>query len=844
MFRLTAAARDEAGWALHLLMFGVISVVSGVLLAGLAVPWVGLLSKGAESSAAAMENFPLKLKFKPLSERTRVLAADGSPLAVFYDENRLYVPLEKVDIQMQQAIVAIEDSRFYDHGALDVKGTLRALFVNQASSGVVQGGSSITQQLVKLTLLENAATPAARAEATERSYTRKLAELRYAVWVEDHLRKNEILEHYLNAAYFGDGAYGVQAAAHHYFSADAADLTLRQAALLAGLVKNPTSYDPTNNEDSARERRNIVLERMRELRIIDRQAARQAAKRPLGLDVTTNSNGCVDSAAPFFCDYLLQYLLASPSMGDTIEERRRRIYGGGLTITSTLDPRFQTAADNSVQTHVDPTDRAIGGLAMVEPRTGYVRALAQSRPMGPAKKKGETFLNYVVPDRYGDSAGFQPGSTFKAFVLTQAIKDGVPLRTEIDSPSVLTVNQSDFKVCGGKNYPIDLPYEVSNSTSSGTMDLYTGTQQSVNTFYIQLEQLTGLCGPWRLAKKMGVVLERPGENMVPALTFGFVDVSPLEMAEAYATFPARGMHCDSSPVLDVRDRDGRTIPTPKPRCNRIMKPAEADAVNDIFAGVQEPGGFGYEVGISLDQPSAGKTGTVAPAKSVWFIGYTPTLTTAAMIAGAKYNGKPRNLDNQVIGGVNVGEVHGSSTAGPMWFDAMEIIQQWLPDRDFVPPLPEIIEGETIPIPSLAGASPATALTELRQLGLKPQFASSVNSTEPFGTVDSTLPESEAVEGQTVLIYTSNGVPPPTASPSPNTTSPTSPTTPGATSPTAPSSPSPPAFTPGTPVLTPSSPPPTSSPPSGGGPPTNPGGPPGNGPPGNGGDNNGQGNGPP
>ncbi len=787
MLRLTRSARDEGGWARQLLMFAVVSVVSGVLLAGMAVPWVGLLSKGAENSAEAVQQFPLALKFKPLSERTRVLASDGTPLAVFYDENRLYVPLDKIDPKMQQAIIAIEDDRFYEHGALDVQGTLRALFVNQASSGVVQGGSSITQQLVKLTLLENARSAAARAQATERSYARKLEELRYAVWVEDHLTKDQILEHYLNAAYFGDGAYGVQAAAHHYFSTDAADLTLRQAALLAGVVKNPTSYDPTNYEESARARRNVVLERMHELHLVGKKDARQAEKKPLGLDVTSKSNGCVDSVAPFFCDYLQQYLLASPSMGSTIEERRRRIYGGGLTITSTLDLRFQKAADDSVQQHVYATDRAIGGLAMVEPGTGYVRALSQSRPMGRSKKKGQTFLNYVVPDRYGDSAGFQPGSTFKAFILTQAIKDGIPLRTKINSPPELTVQQKDFTVCGGKHYPIDAPYKVSNSTSSGIMDLYTGTQQSVNTFYIQLEQLTGLCGPWRLAIKMGVDLEHPGTNMVPALTFGFVDVSPLEMAEAYATFPARGIHCDSSPVLEVHDRNGATIPTPKPHCNRIMKPGEADGVNDILAGVQQPGGFGYEVGISLNQPSAAKTGTVAPAKSVWFIGYTPTLTAAAMIAGAKYNGKPRNLENQIIGGVNVGEVHGSSTAGPMWFDAMKIIQQWLPNKHFVAPEPSIVEGLTVPIPSLSGESPATAAQELTLLGFKPRFASSINSNAPYGTVASTLPEFAAARGETVFIYTSNGVPPTTApasanTASPNTASPSSPTSP--TSPTS------------------------------------------------------------
>ena len=183
---------------------------------------MGLVSKGAENSADAVKNFPKKLVFKPLNERTRVLAADGSELASFYDENRKYVTLDQVSQVMQHSIIAIEDARFYDHGALDVRGTLRALFINQASDQVVQGGSSITQQLVKLTLQENATSDQQRAAASAKDYARKFDELRYAVWVEDHLTKQQILEHYLNTAYFGDGAYGIEAAAHHYFNTTAA----------------------------------------------------------------------------------------------------------------------------------------------------------------------------------------------------------------------------------------------------------------------------------------------------------------------------------------------------------------------------------------------------------------------------------------------------------------------------------------------------------------------------------------------------------------------------------------------------------------------------------------------
>jgi membrane peptidoglycan carboxypeptidase len=664
MLSLARPVRDEGGVVHQIAVIIGVSLLSGVLIAGMALPWVGLASKGAEESAAAMENFPLRLKFSTLPERTRVLAADGTKLAVLFDENRKYVRLDEISAPMQEAMVAIEDARFYTHGPIDVQGTLRALVVNQTSGGVVQGGSTITQQLVKLTLQENADTDAARAAASDDTYARKVAELRYATWVEDHLSKRAILEKYLNAAYFGDGAYGIEAAARHYFSTSAAKLTTAQSALLAGVVKNPTSYNPANKQRVALKRRNTVVATLLDLgKLTERQAKRISAS-SLGLKITDVSNGCVDSAAPFFCDYLIQYLLKSPDLGDSEEERRALINSGGLTIKSTIDLRFQKAADESVEAHVFARDPAIGGLAMVEPGTGYVKAIAQSRPMGRNKEKGETFLNYVVHQKYGDSRGFQPGSTFKAFVLAQAIKQGVPLDTEIYSPSVISVPHSDFRICNGDYLESTEIYRPQNSTGSGTFDLYTGTQDSVNTFFVQLEKITGLCGPIHLAQEMGVEIEDPERFMTPSFTLGTVDVSPLEMAEAYATFGARGVHCDSLPVLEIRDRNGDVFPTSGSRCERLFPRPVADAVNDILRGVIEPGGFAYLQ--QLKQDAAGKTGTVQDTKGVWFLGYTPNLATASMIAGANAQGSPLDLRGLTIGGELLEDASGSGTAAPMW----------------------------------------------------------------------------------------------------------------------------------------------------------------------------------
>ncbi|UMG91850.1 transglycosylase domain-containing protein [Nocardioides sp. TF02-7] len=325
-----------------------------------------------------------------------------------------------------QAVLAIEDHRFYQHGALDVHGTVRALVRNAVSGGVVEGGSSITQQLVKQTLVHQADGPAERRAATQETFARKLRELTYAIGLEKRRSKDWILERYLNTVYFGDGAYGIQAAAEHYYGVDARSLDLNQAATLAGLVQNPTAYDPTDHPARARARRDVVLDRMAELGVVRPHRAARVQRRGLALDPRRTPNGCVASDAPFFCDYALEFLYADRRLGATREERQELVRTGGLTIRTTLDVGWQQAADSAVAERTDPTDRAIGALAMTEPGTGEVRALAQSRPMGADRRAGETFLNHVVPTQYGDSAGFQAGSTFKTFVLAAAIEQGIP----------------------------------------------------------------------------------------------------------------------------------------------------------------------------------------------------------------------------------------------------------------------------------------------------------------------------------------------------------------------------------------------------------------------------------
>ena len=737
-----------------------VAAVLGVVVAGLAIPFAGVAGIAGRNVARSMDDLPAQLETADLAQRTRIVDSQGKLITTLYDENRITRPLSQISRTMVQALVSIEDYRFYQHGALDLKGTLRAFVTNQANSGVVQGGSSITQQLVKMTLVAQAKASGdedAIKAATEDSYARKIKELRYAIAMEQAHTKDWILERYLNAAYFGDGSYGVQAAAKHYFNVNANKLSLTQAATLAGLVKNPTGYDPTNAPDRALARRNVVLDRMAQLKVITDQQAEDAKAAPLGLDVKRANNGCVNSTAPFFCDYVVNWLLKSGQLpGKTTKERMEYLQSGGFTIKTSLDLRYQKAADDAVAAHVAPTDQAIGALAMVEPGTGAVRALAQSRPMGRDKKAGQTYLNYIVPQEYGDSNGFQAGSTFKLFVLASAIEyNGFPLHQQINSPAEKIIPESNYKGCPGDGNRVG-EWPVHNSTTSGMKDAYTGTRESVNTFFAQLEEVTGLCNPYKLAKSMGLELTDPKGERVPSFTLGIASVSPLEMAGAYATVAARGLYCDDRPVSAIVDSAGKPVKKYPNACKQVMAQGTADAVNDILRGVQEPGGFGGDAGLGLSVPSAAKTGTINKNMTVWYDGYTPKLATAAMIAGANSKGEWITLNGQQLKGGYVVTAHGSTTAGPMWGDAMHAIQQWLPNEEFVKPDASTIAGVQIDVPFVGGMSITHAKDVLRGAGFRVTVGSKVYSGYSSGTVAYSSPSGKAAKGSPITIYPSMG----------------------------------------------------------------------------------------
>jgi membrane peptidoglycan carboxypeptidase len=290
------------------------------------------------------------------------------------------------------------------------------------------------------------------------------------------------------------------------------------------------------------------------------------------------------------------------------------------------------------------------------------------------------------------------------------------------------------------------------------MDLYRGTQESVNPFFAKLELQTGLCEPYHLAQKMGIPLHDKAREMVPSFTLGVASVSPLELADAYATFAARGLHCDPRPVTSIDDSDGHQLKTYPQQCQQVIAAPVADAVNSVLEGVQSPTGFGAN--LILNQQSAAKTGTNNDNMSVWYMGYTPNLATASMIAGANRLGHWVTLNGQLLAGAYVPTAHGSTTAGPMWYDAMRVIQQWLPDATFTPPNGNEVNGVLTTVPDVAGLPYDQAAQQIKQAGFAVADGGYRDSGYPQDTVAYTSPGggTQVASGTTVTIYRSDGTP--------------------------------------------------------------------------------------
>jgi len=649
-----------------------VSVLAGAVMAGIAMPAAGALGLAAKGSVQGFDDIPDSLKSPQLSQRTTILDSKGNQIASVYSRDRTVVELKDISPYMQKAIVAIEDSRFYQHGAIDLKGVLRALNKNAQSGGVSQGASTLTQQLVKNYFIEEAGDdPTKVAQATQQTLGRKVKELKYAIQIEEKLGKKKILENYLNITFFGEQAYGVEAASERYFSKHAKDLNLQQSALLAGIVQSPTRYDPINDEAEAKKRRNTVLARMAEVGDISKAEALAAEKTDLGLNVSQPKNGCITAVkgASFFCKYVEKVFLSDPVFGKTKEARAQIWNQGGLTIRTTLDPQAQDSVQASLKDHIYKSDSVAAAATLVEPGTGKILGMGQSKPYGYGKN--ETEYNYSVnADMGGSNFGFPTGSTFKPFVAAAALEQGLPATQQYPAPYSMDY-PSPVSTCSGKNWVNTDGATVENESESekGPYALKEAMAKSVNTYFVQMISDIGLCPVVSMTNKLGVV-QGNGDKIpeVPAIALGSKGLSPLTMATAYAAFANEGTYCTPIAIESITQKVGneqKSLAVPKSTCSRAMSKKTADTVNTVLRGVVDSG-TGQEAGLT-DRESAGKTGTTDSRKNAWFVGYTPNLAGAVWVGSAKQNVEMTDIR---IGGVYHAEVYGADTPGPIWKDAM------------------------------------------------------------------------------------------------------------------------------------------------------------------------------
>ena len=741
------------------------AMVLGLLAAGLFMPAVGATGALARSGVDIFNELPGEFKTDPLKQQSRILAADGKVIATPAEQNRIIVPLDKVAPIMREAQVAIEDHRFYEHGGFDLQGVVRAAIANVRTGQTTSGASSLTQQYVKISLQYTALNQGdeeAAAAAVRKDYLRKLKEVKYAITLEKQMTKDEILAGYLNLVYYGDQAYGVEAAARHYFSVPASKLTLSQAALLAGLTQNPGITDPVNYPERALARRNVVLDRMHELKIITPANWQAAKKRTIKQDlkVSEAKSTCLASPYPYWCEFVINYVEAMPELGKTVEQRRRLLRTGGITVQTTLDPKIQKIVQQEVTRKVPIGDKSnVGAAAYVtEPGTGKVLGFAQNTEYTVGKQsRGKTGVAWALDKQWGGSSGFQFGSTAKAFSLLTAMESGLTTSARVKAKAASNSRPATYQPREfGKGCGPGSEWKVLNDSAfgGGSIDLMKATAKSTNTAFVALAQQVGGCKVWDTMARLGLKTAsgQPLPKYAPAYILGAAEVSPQGVANAYATLAADGKRCSMLVVTKV-SQGSKTLAAPKTKCEQVAK---ADFVRGTHKFLEYNMTNGSGIRNQLDgRQSAGKTGTADKNNESWFVGYTPNLVTAVWV-GTPDDGNKRRMFNVRVGGESYPVMHGASIAAPIWKGIMNRAHEGLPVKKFKEPSDKVTKGNEVAIPSVTGRSVSDARKILERAGFTVDVGDSMDSDVRRGLVAGTSPSGKAPKGSLITIYPSNG----------------------------------------------------------------------------------------
>jgi penicillin-binding protein 1A len=649
--------RRRRGWLPYFRPVAVAVTLALVAGTAAALPTGMLVASSVKVAAAGLPDID---ELKPLRqpERTQIYDRNGGIIEVLHDEqDRIVVPLEQMSERLQQAVIAAEDARFYEHGGVDDRGILRAALTNVLKGDVTQGGSTITQQLVRN----------AYPDLRERTFDRKVKEAALAAQLEQRYSKQQILEAYLNRVYFGAGYYGVETASRGYFHQHANQLSLAQAATLAAIIREPETANPRQDLGRARALRDSVLTRMVELGMAPAEEAAAAKQRPLKVFEARRIGG----RYPWFVDGLRRQLEQDPRLGTTRDQRVRKLFEGGLRIRTTLDRDLQRFAEDAVRRYVPPGGRQQIALIAIDPRNGAVRAVVGGQ------NYSRNHYNVAVQGR-----GRQPGSSFKPFVLATALDAGI-------SPDSVW-ESSGFKkddVCGA-------PWTVDNyeGKGGGKISVREATWRSVNGVYARLMERLCPAKVAAMADKLGIHLEGP-EAHVPSMALGSVEVRPIDMAAAYGVFATLGEYHPPTFVEKVAHH-GDTVIEDQPQGERRISAALAWQVTDILKGVIAHGtGTAAQIG----RPEAGKTGTNQEYRDAWFVGYTPQLVTAVWMGDPKEQTPMLN-----VGGIRV---TGGSYPARVWHDFMAAAMANQQVLDWTKPPEELTYTVLPPPPSKSKSEP-------------------------------------------------------------------------------------------------------------------------------------------
>ncbi len=772
-----------------LLAFFLAAGVGGVLMAGLAVPFATAAGTATNSATGLFDDLPADLNPSRPSEVSVLYYADGSVMASFWQQNRINVPLDQVSQPMRDAIVAIEDHRFLEHNGVDLEGMARAL-VNNMQGGSTEGASTLTQQYVKNVFVEKASqlelTDAAAARelyesATAQSYGRKLQEARYAIQLEKQYSKAEILEGYLNLAQFGPSVYGVEAASQHFFGHSASELSLAEASLLAGIPQSPNNHDPLSNPENARARQAVVLSAMQRDGLVDQAQVDEVLAIPveeLTANHQTRQSGCgVAGISAYYCTYVVRDLYTNPDfasiLGESFSDRQATLLRGGLQVTTTLDPHRQQLAYDAVVAQVPVNDRSGVSMALtsIEPGTGRVQAMVQNTNFGKNPNEADpsqTEVNYNVGVSHGGGQGFQSGSAFKVFTLTEWLRTNHALRQQIPAQIRDYPTRSWNISCAPEYRAHYTPNNIEGGYNAQTISVLEATKRSINLPFVWMANQMDMCSIMGVASAMGV--ERGnGEDLelYPSGILGSNTVTPISMANAFATLANQGVACEPVAITAITNREGQVFDVPSSTCTEVITPEVARGVTYALQSVVEPSGTGFRAALP-GRPVAGKTGTANMDTHAWFVGYTPQLASAVWMG---HSDADISMFHSVINRRYHREVYGGLLTAAAFRSFMSGALEGEPVLGFNTPTQRTIEGEQRDVPYVLGRSPDNARSILENAGFTVTISGSrIYSSAPAGTVAAQNPSGRAAVNSAVHLTLSAG-PAPVRRPEPEAPAP-------------------------------------------------------------------------